>query len=555
MLKARALFPLLLLTSMLFAQEPPHHHALADSELGSVDFKTSCAIAVQAPFNRAVALLHSFEYDEARLTFESIAKQDPNCAMAYWGIAMTRLHGLWGEFNAPAGKAAVAEAKKLAAAPRTTARERQYIDAIAEIFSDEAIHRTDRPDNKPNSEGYAAPDRDSESAYAAKMSALHGAYPDDKEAAIFHALALDIVGRKAANDYANEKQCDDILEPLVKSMPNHPGVAHYLIHCNDSPALAQRGLAAAREYAKIAPASAHATHMPSHIFIQVGDWDSTIASNVTSLDAAEHDKDASACERLGNAQHALDFMTYGLLQAGRMADAKKDLRQSLHLAEEIPGAKDCDRDDAFPQAVYAITARDWQLARTLAPKTNAAVYRNFILLTAGLGAANTADHAGAKQIIAQLKEWHDQLPAGAQRSKDWTLVSQLWIAGADAESTNDLDAAATLYRQAAEVQERMSAVGSIFPSARQSLGEVLMRAGKAKEASTELAIVEKYLPNRFDLLYDSAQAAEKSGDRAAALAYYQKLLKVAETKERPEVTIALQRTTELQKTQHAALSQ
>ena len=152
---------LLVLASTVFAQEPAHHHALAASELGSVNFKTSCTAAVQTPFNRAVALLHSFEYDEARSAFESVARQDPTCAMAYWGVAMTRLHGLWSEFNAQAGKAAVAEARKLEASPpNITAREKQYIEAIAEIYSDDAIHRAERPDNKPNSAGYSAPDRD-----------------------------------------------------------------------------------------------------------------------------------------------------------------------------------------------------------------------------------------------------------------------------------------------------------------------------------------------------------------------------------------------------------
>src|SRR5947209_10529025 len=287
-----------LLASPVFADEG-NHHALTEEEVGSVQFSTSCSKDVTASFNRAVALLHSFQYEKTREAFSEITGHDPACAMAYWGIAMSHYHGLWDSGDLPAGGIALRKAQEIAAtAPSTTPREKSYISAVAEIYKedgkDKAVHAQ---------------------AFEMKMAELQAAFPDDSEAAIFHALALAITAPKTDKTFANQKKCGEILEPLLPTHPHHPGVAHYLIHCYDNPVLAEKGLGAARLYAKIAPASAHANHMPSHIFTRVGSWDESISANVKSKEMATADEAASQNgEARDQRLHAMDYLEYAYLQ-------------------------------------------------------------------------------------------------------------------------------------------------------------------------------------------------------------------------------------------------
>ena len=240
-----------------------HQHELSDEEVGSVHFITSCSPSGEKSFNRAVALLHSFQYEDARGAFESISREDPKCAMAQWGVAMSHYHGLWDNGDTPAGRLAWRKAKDIATADNhTTPREIGYIDALGEIYADDGRDK--------NAHGQA---------FEQRMGALQAAYPTDTEAAIFHALSLAIVAPKTDRTFANQRKCGEILEPIFAKQPHHPGVAHYLIHCYDNPVLAEKGLPAARLYAKIAPVSAHANHMPSHIFTRVGAWEESISSN------------------------------------------------------------------------------------------------------------------------------------------------------------------------------------------------------------------------------------------------------------------------------------
>ncbi len=223
-----------------------HQHELTEQQVGSVHFTTSCAKDVQTSFQRAVALLHSFQYEQAREAFQTVSKQDPKCAMAEWGIAMSHYHGLWGNGDVAAGREAITRAQRIAGEnSATTERERAYVGALAEIYKEDG-------DDK-----YAHGQ-----AFAKKMGELQAAYPDDSEAAIFHALTLDIIAPKTDKTFANQRKCLEILEPVFARQPNHPGVAHYIIHCSDNPVLAEKALPAARKYAAIAPASAHANHMP-----------------------------------------------------------------------------------------------------------------------------------------------------------------------------------------------------------------------------------------------------------------------------------------------------
>ena len=268
------------------AQEHQHGDAAAAS-LGTVNFPTSCANDVQADFNRALALLYSFEYDSARDVFLAVAKKDPACAIAHWGAAMTHFHALWGEIDVDAGAKEASLAREVAASNRrTTEREKQYIAAVSAIYAQKDATQLERA-----------------KAFADEMARVHAANASDDEAAIFYALALD---ESADRDpaYANQRKCGEILEPLFQKLPNHPGIAHYIIHCYDNDVLAAKGLSAARAYAKIAPGSAHATHMPSHIFVRLSLWQETIDSNLASMQVAEA-RGRMPRARIAVARHAL----------------------------------------------------------------------------------------------------------------------------------------------------------------------------------------------------------------------------------------------------------
>jgi len=270
-----------------------HHHALTEQEVGSVHFETSCSKDGAASFNRAVALLHSFQYEQTRQAFTQIAKEHPECAMAQWGVAMSHYHGLWDNGDYAAGREALRHAEQIAVSnSATTAREKAYIEALAEIYKEDGKDKAARAQ-----------------AFEQRMALLQSAFPEDNEAAIFHALSLAITAPKTDKTFANQRKCGEILEPILPKLPNHPGIAHYIIHCYDNPVLAEKGLDAARMYAKVAPASAHANHMPSHIFTRVGSWDESISSNLKSAELATKDEAASANgEARDQRLHAMDYL-------------------------------------------------------------------------------------------------------------------------------------------------------------------------------------------------------------------------------------------------------
>ncbi|MDB5687123.1 MAG: hypothetical protein JWR77_1712, partial [Rhizorhabdus sp.] len=276
-----------------------HHSHAAPERLGNVHFATSCKPAVSASFDRAVALLHSFAYDAAEQAFASVAAQDPGCAMAQWGMAMTHYHQLW---ETPAGdalKEGAARSRKASEIGGGTARERGFIAALALYYAD--------------SDAVSAPDR--ARRYANAMADVARSDPGDSEAQIFYALALVATAPPTDRTHANQKRAADILEPIYRRQPQHPGLAHYLIHAYDSAELAQRGLPAARAYATIAPSAPHALHMPSHIFTRLGLWNDSIASNIASRAAARAEGD------VGEELHAMDYLTYAYLQRGRYREA------------------------------------------------------------------------------------------------------------------------------------------------------------------------------------------------------------------------------------------
>ena len=517
---------LFLLASVAWADEE-HHHALTEQEVGSVHFDTSCSKDVTGDFNRAVALLHSFQYEQTRQTFTQITKEDPKCAIAQWGVAMSYYHGLWDNGDTAAGREALREAQQIAASnPTTTVREKAYIDALAEIYQEDGKDKTAHAQ-----------------AFEQKMAALQAAYPDDSEAAIFHALSLAITAPKTDKTFANQRKCGEILEPILPKQPNHPGVAHYLIHCYDNPVLAEKGLGAARMYAKIAPASAHANHMPSHIFTRVGSWNESVSSNLKSAELATKDEAASANgEARDQRLHAMDYLEYAYLQSGRISQAKAVL-DDMNSLKPIPGLTLTGgyANAAIP-ARYALERGDWQAANALQAANDTVPWAQAITWMAiGIGSARSGKLEGASQAEHTLATLRD---SSAGQSPYWSNqieVQRREVAAWISEKTGKTADAITLMRSAAELEESMDkhavTPGAMIP-AREMLAELLLLHHRNSEALAEYETVLKIAPNRFNALYGAAQAAEASGNATVANQYFRKLVEIAVGDERPELVAA-----------------
>jgi tetratricopeptide (TPR) repeat protein len=505
-----------------------HHHELSEKEVGSVHFSTSCSKDLQVSFNRAVALLHSFQYEEVRRAFEEIAAKDPTCAMAQWGVAMSHYHGLWENGDSAAGREALRKAKEIAAAnPKTTPRENTYIEALAEIYRDD------------NKDAYSHG-----AAFEQKMAALQAAYPDDVEAAIFHALTLDITAPKSDKTFANQRKCGEILEPIFEKLPNHPGVAHYIIHCYDNPALAQQGLKAARAYAKIAPASAHANHMPSHIFTRVGSWEESVQSNQHSEAlAAAAEPTSKNGEARDQRLHAMDYMAYAYLQSGRVRDAQRVLANMNALPHATGLTLTGDYALAAIPARCAVELGKWEQASALQVRTSAAPWVQALTwMAVGVGSARLGDlkrAVEAKQALASLRDelakqnnayWSKQVDVQRQEVEAWML-----------QESGKNDDAAKIMTAAADLEESMDKFavtpGAITP-AREMLGQLLLQQKRPQDALVAFESVLKVAPKRFNALYGAANAAEDSGNATKARQYFQELIEVAVSEERSEVVTA-----------------
>ena len=517
---------LALTISIAWADEG-HHHPLTDEEVGSVHFATSCSKSVEGGLNGAVALLHSFQYEKARAAFNQISSSDPQCAMAQWGVAMSHYHGLWDNGDTAAGRATLQKAQELAAAnSKTTAREKAYIDALGEIY---------REDGK-DSYAHAR-------AFEQKLGELQAAYPDDSEAAIFHALSLAIIAPKTDKTFANQRKCGEILEPLFAKHPHHPGIAHYMIHCYDNPVLAEQGLNAARMYAKIAPASAHANHMPSHIFTRVGSWEESIASNTKSAQLAAADERTSMNgEARDQRLHALDYLEYADLQSGRVKQAKSVLDEINSLPSLNGLTLTGNYANAAIPARYSLELGQWQEASKLQPQPDSVPWAQAITwMAVGVGSARSGnlERAGeAEQMLVSLRDatakqnntyWANQVEVQRREVSAWI-----------AEKNGTADSLAMM-RSAAELEESMdkNAVtpGAVTP-AREMLAEMLILEKRPSDAFAEYETVLKTAPNRFNALYGAAQAAEAAGNANAANHYFQKLTEIAVGDERPELVSA-----------------
>ncbi len=512
------------LLSLLAWSGQGHTHELTSSELGSVQFATSCSPAVASEFNRGVALLHSFQYEKARAVFQELAVRDPQCAMAEWGVAMSHYHGLWENGDWAAGRAALLRAKQKSSAPRTTPRERAYIDALAETY-------------RPEEQDGAIRAR----SFERKMGDLQAAYPADDEAAIFHALTLAITAPKTDRTFSNQRKCGEILEPLFQKRPHHPGIAHYLIHCYDNPVLAEQGLPAARAYAKIAPASAHAQHMPTHIFTRVGAWDDSIANNAKSAaQAASDEADSRGGEARDQRLHAMDYLEYAYLQSGRVSKARSVVDEMNALSTVAGLTLTGDYAMAAIPARYCVELGDWKGAGQLQARRAAGVpwAQAITWMAIGVGSARSGNLERAREAEKKLTALRDV--AAAQNNSYWAQQvevqrreTEAWIAqqsGAPAEAAEKM-------RSAAELEESMDkhavTPGAITP-AREMLAQMLLEQKQPREALAEYRSVLKLAPNRFNALYGAGRAAEASGDSSAASLYFRQLAAVAGDGERPE---------------------
>jgi tetratricopeptide (TPR) repeat protein len=500
---------------------------------GTVDFPVSCTPAVQAEFTRGVALLHSFFYEEARRIFTDIAARDPTCAMAQWGIAMTWWHPIWTPPTSnemSAGKAAVDKAMAMKAG---SDRERQFITALNAYYS-----TPDGPKGEvgQSCHGPVGP-RDRVVAYEKAMRQLRDRYPDDFETQTFYALAVLSVGYANPTDrtLSNQLQAAGILEKLWKKNPQHPGVAHYLIHSYDYPAFAERGLAAARSYSSIAPWVPHALHMPSHIFTRLGMWEDSIAANRSSADAsrayaAMRHREATEAEEL----HALDYMAYSYLQQAEDAKAKEiaDFAATVRTTNpelEFSGAYALA---AIP-ARYALERNAWPEAAALRvpvlPHWASFPFMEALIeYSHALGRAHTGDLDGARKAMDRMRQLRDATTDSKfdyfKRQLDQQMqAASAWVVYGEGKKEDALD----LLRRAADAEDILGkhpvSPGALVP-AREQLGDLFLKLARPKEAQREFEAALKIYPGRFRGLYGAAQASEQNGEKEKAQRYYAKLI-------------------------------
>jgi tetratricopeptide (TPR) repeat protein len=500
---------------------------------GEIHFPVSCAPGLEEKFSRGVALLHSFFYEEARRIFTEVAEDDPKCAMAQWGIAMTWWHPIWTPPTPDEMKAGMAAIDKATAIASGSDRERRFIAALNSYY-----HTPDSAAPAPVGQSCHGPvgPRDRVVAYEKAMRDLFEHYPDDFEVETFYALARLSVGYATPNDtsLSNQRAAAEILEKLWSKNRNHPGVAHYLIHSYDYPALAARGLAAAKAYGSIAPWVPHALHMPSHIFTRLGMWDESIEANRASADAsrayaAKRHRDATEAEEL----HALDYMAYSYLQEGQDKKTKEIVDFAATVRKTNP-----ELEFSGAYALAAIPARftlernDWKAAAEL-PIPAVPHWSSFPFMEAlieyahALGHAHIGQLAEARAAIERMRQLREATtdPKFDYFKKHLDLqmkAASAWVAyGEDRK-----DEAANLLRGAADAEDSLGkhpvSPGALVP-AREQLGSLLLELGRAKEAQQEFEAELKIYPARFQGLYGAARAAQQNGDKETARRYYVKL--------------------------------
>jgi len=494
-----------------------------DQQLGSVHFATSCNETAQRRFDRAMRYQHSFWYKASQQIYEDTLKADPECGIAYWGIALS----LWNNPHAPPpapnlapALAAIEKAKTVVA---KSERERDYINALAVLYTD-----YDKIDYRTRLQ-----------AYLKAMEALAAKYPGDDEVQIFYAITLNVSASPADKTYAQQLKGAAILEPIFKRQPHHPGVAHYLIHLYDYPPIAAKGLDAAKRYASVAPGAPHAQHMPSHIFTRVGYWKESIASNTAAVRAAKADKEFR--EQL----HCEDYMVYAYLQLGQDREARAVIDEMAQVMNNDPNVYVGSFAVAASPARYAIERADWKGAAALEVRQNKFPHVMAITHFArALGAARSGNLEAAQADIAKLAELRDKL----REAKDayWSnqvdiqhQIATAWVLNAEGKYGEAL-AAMKAAAEAEDKTEKSPVTPGPLAPARELYGDMLLERGMAKEALAAYQATMAKEPNRFNGFLGAAKAAVALGDKATARADYEKLIALTadSNSERPALAAA-----------------
>jgi tetratricopeptide (TPR) repeat protein len=495
----------------------------AEQRLGAVHFETSCNETAQRRFDRGMRYQHSFWYRASKDIFEDVLKADPDCAIAYWGIATSLLLNPFGvppAANLAEGLAAIQKGKAIGA---KTPREREFIDALGAFYTD-----YDKIDHRTRVQ-----------AYLKAMAAVAQHYPKDDEAQIYYALALDVAASPADKTYSNQLKAAAILEDIFKRQPQHPGVAHYLIHSYDYPPIAEKGLDAATRYSKIAPTAPHAQHMPSHIFTRVGYWKESIAANAGSVRAAKADKE------YGDQLHGQDYMVYAYLQLAQDKNARAvidEMAAGTAVNPDLPGASFAL---AASPARYAMERGDWSGAAAL--EVRPSKFPHVMAIThfaRAVGAARSGKPDAATADIAKLAELRDKL----REAKDAYWAEQVdiqwqtanaWLLYAQGKYEEALAAMAAAAAAEDKTEKAPVTPGPIVP-ARELYGAMLLGRGQPKDALAAFEATLKKEPHRLGATLGAAKAAEQLGDAAKARQYYAAAVALGETAEpvRPEIAAA-----------------
>ena len=515
---------------LAFDDEMHAHHHEATEQLGKVSFPISCAPASQKAFERGVALLHSFGYEEAEEQFAEIAQKDPACAMAHWGVAMSLFHEIWERPQEPTLKRGHEELEKAQKIGAKTERERGYISALAVFYRD------------PATNDYLK----RATAYSDAMGKLYQQYPNDLEAGAFYALSLLAAEPPGDTSLAAEKKAVAVLMPLFQQQPDHPGLAHYIIHASDSPQMAPMGLDAARRYAEIAPSSAHAVHMPSHIFARLGLWQEDIQANLKSVALAQQ---SGAMYMHGHELHAMHFLLYAYLQTGQDEAAQHIVEQSKQILASAPktgndtGMLEYYGFAAahFP-ALYDLEMHNWKDAATLQPAANASPHLQRITYWARTIASARMGDVEATRRNAQK---FDEAEEATRKSKYAYVLDgpnssrgevHAWLAFAEKNN----DEALRQMGQVADTQDKVGKAEVDIP-AREMLADMLLELNQPEKALAEYEQSMKIDPNRFNGLAGAAGAAELAHQPAKADSYYAQLLKNCDDgrhSDRPELRSA-----------------
>ncbi len=507
------ILPLLTLSSAHSVAALQHDHGtIAPDRLGKLHFATSCTPEAQGAFDLAVATLHSFGYRDAEQRFIDVLKIDPTCSLAEWGIAMSHYHQLW---DPPAGedlKAGLDAAQKgLALGPKTQ-RERDYLNAVETFYQN-----ADADDHRVRAKRYEQ-----------AMEALHEHYPQDSEAAIFYALALIANAPYGDKSYANQRKATGILEPLFAQQPDHPGLAHYIIHADDHLVLAPHALNAARRYAQIAPDAPHALHMPSHIFTRLGLWDESISANLAS--AASARQHGLPSDEL----HALDYLVYAYLQTGRIEEAGKLVQQLPQ-----PRAGEAARyaglyATATIPVRYAIERQQWQAAAALPLASQEPIHacvsvQANLLFGRALGSARLEDTKGARAGMERMQSLREACAQAHEQDEVATIdiqqkIVSAWVTWAG----GDHDAALREMKEAALLDDATDSSpvspGPVAP-AEEMLGDMLLKAQQPVLALAAYESSLKAAPERLRSEYGAAFSAQQAGDRATAERHYRTVLR------------------------------